>query len=120
MGHIASDCPHRRIVTIQDQKEILFEEKEGENEEDQTDFEEFEEQYDVGDLLVVRRALTTSKSKVEESQSDEHIQISSITTRPQFGFVIKQAMEECKEDLDGKQGFQIWFMGQRRVDSKQR
>ena len=66
LGHIASECPNRRIVTTQQQKEIPFEE-EVERDEEQFDFEEYEEQPDIGELLVITRTLNANKSKEERS-----------------------------------------------------
>ena len=50
VGHVASGCHYRRVVTIQEQKEIPFEEEDAENEEGQTELEEVDESHDMGEL----------------------------------------------------------------------
>ena len=53
-GHIASDCPNRRVVTVRE--EVIKEEEEEVNQED-GEIEEFTEYADEGEALVIRRSL---------------------------------------------------------------
>ena len=63
LGHIASECPNRRVVTLAEYQaacEVMEEgEEEGSKEMFLTkDMEEYEEGLDEGEMLVVRRALS--------------------------------------------------------------
>ena len=65
LGHIASDCPSRKVVTLAEWEAIegeFAEEKKEEKEEDaeedhEDDQEEFVENADEGEMLVIRRVL---------------------------------------------------------------
>ena len=67
LGHIASDCPSRKVVTLAEWEATegeFAEEKEEEKEEDveedpEETQEEFTENADEGEMLVIRRVMST-------------------------------------------------------------
>ena len=68
LGHIASECPNRRIISLAEWEANKEEEEEEDRvlclmEEDQ---EEVVEKADDGELLVIRRALSGLKDDKEE------------------------------------------------------
>ena len=78
LGHIASDCPSRKVVTLAEweatEKEYV-EEKEEEKEEDveedpEEDQEEFTENADEGEMLVIRRVMSTQRVAKDEQREN--------------------------------------------------
>ena len=74
LGHIASECPNKRIVTLAE-FQASFKGLDGENEEQEEhgskeSLEEVEEGPDEGELLVIRRALSGLASQDELEQRD--------------------------------------------------
>ena len=61
-GHIASDCPNRRVVTIRE--EVIEEEEKEVNQED-GEIKEFTEYADEGEALAIRRSLNVSQENEE-------------------------------------------------------
>ena len=71
LGHIASECPNRRIISLAEWDTSREEEEEEEKElylmEEQ---EEVVEEADEGELLVLRRALSSQKGALEEQREN--------------------------------------------------
>jgi len=73
LGHIAADCPNRKVVTLaewESLKEEEEEEPEEETEEEASTHEEVVEQADEGEMLVLRRALNVQKSEKDEQREN--------------------------------------------------
>ena len=74
-GHIASDCPNRRVITLREFRELEEAEVEEEEEnEKEVHLMECEEEYveeaDEGELLVLRRTLSGLKGPNHEDQRE--------------------------------------------------
>ena len=75
-GHIASECPNRRIISLAKWEANKEEEEEDDRrlclvEEDQEeDVEEIVEEADDGEMLVIRRALSGLKGDKEEQREN--------------------------------------------------
>jgi len=72
LGHIASECPNKRIISLAE-----WEENKEENEEEdhgltmmEEDQEEVVEEADEGELLVLRRAMSGLKGEKEEQREN--------------------------------------------------
>ena len=67
LGHIASECANRKVITLAEWRAVDEQEKEGEiegetEEEHEESQEEVEEEADEGEMLVLRRVLHGQKS----------------------------------------------------------
>ena len=78
-GHIASDCPSRKIISLaewESKKDEYVEEKREEKEEGEdvqdleSETEEFVEQADEGEMLVIRRVMSAQKSAKDEQREN--------------------------------------------------
>jgi len=71
LGHIASKCPNRRIISLTEWQTCKEDEQEEEKEvylmEEQ---EEVVEEADEGELLVLRRALSSQKGELGEQRDN--------------------------------------------------
>jgi len=70
LGHIASECPNRRIISLAEWEVSKEEEEEGEDHALEEDSEEVVEEADEGELLVLRRALNGRKSDQEDQREN--------------------------------------------------
>ena len=75
LGHIASECPNRKVITLAEWRAIDEQEKEGEiegetEEEHEESQEEVEEEADEGEMLVLRRVLNGQKSTKDEQREN--------------------------------------------------
>ena len=71
LGHIAADCPNQKVITLakwEAMKEDQLEDKQGEgvDVEGEKTQEEVIEEADEGEMLVLRRALSSQRSEKEE------------------------------------------------------
>ena len=71
LGHIAYECPNRKVVTLAEWATVkeVFEEEENEDEDEletEEAHEEVEEEADEGEMLVLRRVLNGHKSTKDE------------------------------------------------------
>ena len=70
LGHIASDCPNRKVITLAEWTNVkeVFEEEHEEEEEPESEEaqEEVEEEADDGEMLVLRRVLNGQKNTKDE------------------------------------------------------
>jgi len=75
LGHIASDCPNRRIITLAEWDAIREEDKEDEQKEDEEEQqedkqEEVIEAVDEGEMLVLRRVLSNQCGVKDEQREN--------------------------------------------------
>ena len=71
LGHIASECPNRKVITLAEWRAVDEQEKEGEiegetEEEHEESQEEVKEEADKGEMLVLMRVLNGQKSTKDE------------------------------------------------------
>ena len=70
LGHLASDCPNRKVISLGEWESVKQEEKKEEDEETVEEEEESLEEevtgVDEGEMLVLRWALSTQKSEKDE------------------------------------------------------
>ena len=73
-GHIASDCPNKRVITLIEYRGLEEEERmEEENEKElhlAMDEEEYVEEADDGELLVIRRTLSGQRGSSQDEQRE--------------------------------------------------
>ncbi|KAI6680979.1 hypothetical protein NL676_034860 [Syzygium grande] len=67
-GHIASECPNRRTITLKEVEETNVEEDEPIWDSDEE--EEYVEQPDDGELLVIRKSLSSNMASMEEQREN--------------------------------------------------
>ncbi|KAI6680962.1 hypothetical protein NL676_034843 [Syzygium grande] len=67
-GHIASECPNRRTITLKEVEETNVEEDEPIWDSDEE--EEYVEQPDNGELLVIRKSLSSNMASMEEQREN--------------------------------------------------
>jgi len=65
LGHIPSDCPNRKVISLTEWESVKEEDKEEEEEETESPEEE-ETGADEGKMLVLRQALSTQTSEKDE------------------------------------------------------
>ena len=74
LGHIASDCPNRKVITLAEWESVKEEEKDEEEEEAVAEEEENPEEEvtgaDEGEMLVLRRALSTQRSEKDKQREN--------------------------------------------------
>ena len=74
LGHIASDCPNRKVITLAEWTNVkeVFEEEHEEEEEPESEEaqEEVEEGADDGEMLVLRRVLNGQKNTKDEQRDN--------------------------------------------------
>jgi len=74
LGHVATDCPNRRVITLAEWDAVKEEVAEEEKEESIEILEEEEEEIiaeaDEGEMLVLRRTLSTQKGDQEEQREN--------------------------------------------------
>jgi len=75
LGHIASDFPNRKVITLAEWRAMDEQEKEeeieGESEENlEENLEEVEKEVDEGEMLVLRRVLNRQKSAKDEQREN--------------------------------------------------
>ena len=72
LGHIAAECPNRRVITLAKWEAVKEESAEEEKEEFDEGLEEEEEEFiagaNEGEMLVLRRALSSQKGDQEEQR----------------------------------------------------
>ncbi|GKU99786.1 hypothetical protein SLEP1_g12580 [Rubroshorea leprosula] len=70
-GHIASQCPNKRVMVMQDNGEIVIKDEDSDTDEMPPLEDTYEEEFAVhGDLLVARRALSVQAKDVNEVQRE--------------------------------------------------
>ncbi|GKV00624.1 hypothetical protein SLEP1_g13289 [Rubroshorea leprosula] len=68
-GHIASPCPNKRVMVMQENGEIVTDDEDSNTDEMPPLEDAYEVEFVVhGDLLVVRRALSVQAKDVDEVQ----------------------------------------------------
>ncbi|GLT94092.1 hypothetical protein SLE2022_118510 [Rubroshorea leprosula] len=73
-GHIASQCPNKRVMVMRDNGEIVTEDKDSDTNEMPPLEGAYKEEFAVhGDLLVARRALSVQAKDMDEVQMREHL-----------------------------------------------
>jgi len=75
LGHIASDCPNRKVVTLMEWQTVKDDEKEEEEEVavEEKEEEEVEDEVtgaDEGEMLVIRRSLSSQRSEKDEQREN--------------------------------------------------
>jgi len=68
-GHFQTDCPNRKTLTIKEVEETEAIEKESSQEEDENDGFTLVTP-DVGEMLLIKRSLHTTKVPYEDSQRE--------------------------------------------------
>ena len=85
LGHIAADCPNRRVITLAEWdavKEKVTEEEKEESVEATEEEEEIIAEADEGEMLVLRRVLSCQKGEQEKQR--ENILHSDVLFREKY------------------------------------
>ena len=71
LGHLASDCPSRKVITLAEWEAVREEEKEKENQDE--DLEEIEIKADEGELLLLEKISQDFNEEEHEQHTNIHI-----------------------------------------------